>query len=183
MKKFLIMVTIVTIAACNSNNEPKTESMKSGSDSTKMADVTYPYEIYYSSKFEIGDPQQTKMILEIWKDWDNGNLQAHKDHFADSLEMHTYDGTLMKGTRDSVLEMAQNYRNTLASVVSRVYTVAPLKSIDKDENWALVWGMETDTDKKGKVDSFYLQETWRFNKAGKTDLLYQFKADPMPPKK
>jgi hypothetical protein len=69
------------------------------------------------------------------------------------------------------------------SVVSKVFSIAPLKSVDKNENWVCVWGMETDTDKKGKVDSFYLQETWRFNKAGKADLLYQFRAEAMPPKK
>jgi hypothetical protein len=43
--------------------------------------------------------------------------------------------------------------------------------------------MEKDINKKGKVDSFYLQETWRFNKDGKADLLYQFKAAGAPPKK
>ena len=58
-----------------------------------------------------------------------------------------------------------------------------IESIDKNENWVCVWGMETDTDKKGKVDSSYLQETWRFNKDGKADLFYQFRAAATPPKK
>jgi hypothetical protein len=58
-----------------------------------------------------------------------------------------------------------------------------VKSKDKDENWALIWGMEKDTNKKGKVDSFYLQETWRFNKVGQADLFYQFKSAAVPPKK
>src|SRR5580765_8893033 len=148
------MVSVFILSACKSN-EPKVESMKSGSDSTKIADVTYPYEIIYSSKFEIADPKYGKMILDLWKDWDNGDLSAHKDNFADSLEMHTADGSIMIGMRDSVLAIAQGSRNTLASAVSRVHSVTALKSIDKDDNWALVWGMETDTDKKGKVDSFY----------------------------
>ena len=71
------MVAVVILAACNSN-EPKVESMKSGSDSTKMADVTYPYEIMYSSKFEIADPKYGKMILDLWKDWDNGDFRLIK---------------------------------------------------------------------------------------------------------
>ena len=182
MKKILIMVAVVILSACNSN-EPKVESMQSGSDSTKIADVTYPYEIMYSSKFEIANPKYGKMILDLWKDWDNGDLSAHKDNFADSLEMHTADGSIMSGMRDSVLAIAQGSRNTLASAVSRVHSITALKSIDKDDNWALVWGMETDTDKKGKVDSFYLQETWRFNKADKIDRLYQFRQNSPPAKK
>ena len=58
-----------------------------------------------------------------------------------------------------------------------------VKSTDKDENWALIWGKEIDTDKKGKIDSFYLQETWRFNKAGKANLFFQYKQAAAPPKK
>ncbi len=184
MKKFLIVAFLGLLAACNSNEPAKVDSMKSGSDSaTTNQDVTYPYQIQYSSKFEIGDPQQAKMILDVWKDWDNGNLANHKENFADSLEMHFADGSMMHSSRDSVLATGQSYRNMYASSVSRVDAVVPLKSIDKNENWVCVWGMETDTDKKGKVDSFYLQETWRFNKAGKTDLLYQFRAAGTPPKK
>ncbi|MDE3125689.1 MAG: hypothetical protein KGK14_09260, partial [Bacteroidota bacterium] len=59
----------------------------------------------------------------------------------------------------------------------------PIKSIDKNENWALIWGKEVDTYKNGKKDSTHIQETWRFNKDGKADLFYQFKAAAAPPKK
>ena len=62
-------------------------------------------------------------------------------------------------------------------MVDRVDAVTALRSTDKNENWALVWGMETSTDMKGKVDSTNLMETWRFNKDGKVDLLYQYRMD------
>ena len=57
------------------------------------------------------------------------------------------------------------------------------KSVDKNEHWALIWGKEVDTDKKGKVDSSYLQETWRFNNDGKDDLMFQYRQAATPPKK
>jgi hypothetical protein len=177
MKKILVLVSFAVFAGCNSGNDSaKVESMKSGADSTAtMPDINSPYQIQYSSKFAMGDPKNAETILNLWKDWDNGNLSAHKDMFADSVELHFWDGSMMHSTRDSVIAAAQNFRNSFASSVSRVDAVMAVKSTDKDENWALIWGMETDTDKKGKVDSFYLQETWRFNKAGKTDVLYQFR--------
>ena len=96
--------------------------------------------------------------------------------------MHFADGTMMHNVRDSVLAGGQQYRNTFTSSVTSVDAVMSVKSTDKNENWALVWGKEIDTDKKGKVDSFYLQETWRFNKDGKADLMYQFKAAGAAPK-
>jgi len=183
MKKLLIVFSIAILAACS---DQKTESMKSGTDTTAsttaMTDVTYPYDIVYSSKFEMADPKYGQTILTLWKDWDNGDLSAHKDMFADSVEMHFADGSMMHSVRDSVIVAAQTFRNMFTSAVSSVFTVTSLKSTDKGENWALIWGKEIDTDKKGKVDSFYLQETWRFNKDGKTDLLYQYNAAAMPPK-
>lgn len=103
--------------------------------------------------------------------------------FADSVEMHFADGSVMHSGRDSAVAAAQSFRNTFASSVSSVDAVMALKSTDKNENWALIWGKEVDTDKKGKTDSFYLQETWRFNKDGKADLMFQYKQEATSPKK
>jgi len=184
MKKLLVAFSITMLAACS---DQKTESMKSGTDSTAsttaMADVTYPYQINYSSKFEVADPKYAQTILTLWKDWDNGDLSAHKDMFADSVEMHFADGSTMHSVRDSIVAGAQGVRNMFTSAVSSVNAVMSVKSTDKNENWALIWGKEIDKDKNGKIDSFYLQETWRFNKDGKTDLLYQFRQAIQPVKK
>jgi hypothetical protein len=43
--------------------------------------------------------------------------------------------------------------------------------------------METTTAKNGKVDSVDLQETWRLNKDGKVNLLFQFSRATAPPKR
>lgn len=191
MKKLCIVATTALFAACNSSNEPaKVDSMKSPSDSATtsattpaMRDINSPYPVTYSSKFEAGDPKYAETILGLWKDWDNGNLANSKNAFADTVTLHFYDGTVIHGARDSVLAMAQTQRNTLASSVSRVDAVTAMKSTDKNQNWALVWGMETDTDKKGHVDSIELQETWGFDKNDKAEVVYQFKAATRPPKK
>src|SRR6266550_422074 len=156
MKKIWVLFSIVTLAACNSNEPAKVDSMKSGSDSTApMRDITSPYSIGYSSKFVMDDPKNAETLLTLWKDWDNGNLSAHKDMFADSVELHFADGSMIHSTRDSVIAAAQNFRNSFASSVARVDAIMAVKSTDKNENWALIWGMEKNTDKKGKVDSSY----------------------------
>ena len=186
MKKFFVVASVAILAACNSNEPAKTEAVKSGTDSTVQStvqNINSPYEIQYSSKFAMGDPKNAEDLLTLWKDWDNGNLSAHKDMFADSVEMHFSNGTIMHSSRDSAIAAAQSSRNTLASSVSSVEAITAVKSTDKNENWALIWGKEVDTDKKGKVDSFFLQETWRFNKDGKADLFFQYKAAATAPKK
>jgi hypothetical protein len=54
-----------------------------------------------------------------------------------------------------------------------VDAVFAVKSTDKDENWVAIWGTEIQDNMNGKVDSVSIQETWRFNKAGKVDFMFQ----------
>jgi hypothetical protein len=181
MRKFLALVAMGFFAACSSNESAKTDSMQStdstmqSTTQTAMQPINSPYPVSYSSSFAMGDSKNAESLLTLWKDWDNGDLSAHKDIFADSVEMHLSDGSMIHSVRDSVIASGQNFRNTIAKAVSSVDAITALKSTDKNENWALIWGKEIDTDKKGKIDSFYLHEVWRFNKDGKADLVFQYR--------
>jgi hypothetical protein len=199
MKKVFIIASMALVAACNSSGDKaKTEAAaadttaSTAATTTTMPAINSPYAVLYSSKFEIGDPKYAETVLGLWKDWDNGNLAVSKDRFADTVEFHFSDGSMMKATRDSAIAMAQKIRDSYASSVSRVDAVMSAKSLmnnmsslpkDQNQNWALIWGMEKNTHKNGKVDSSYLQETWRLNSDGKVDLVYQFRAAAAPPKK
>lgn len=184
MKKTFIMAFVAVLAGCNSNEPAKTGTDKPTASETAMAPViNSPYAVGYSSSFVAGDPTNAESVLKLWKVWDGGDLSGAKEFFADSVEMHMSDGSIMKGPKDSIVAWAQPYRTSLGTVVSSVDAVMAVKSTDKNEKWALVWGKEVSTDKKGKSDSSYLQETWRFNKDGKTDLMFQYKQAGAAPKK
>ena len=172
MKRIPAFIILAFFAACNSaTDQTEVASVNSDSASVKTPDIAYPYPVNYSSQFSIGDAANTKKILELWKDWDNGDLSVHKDYFADTLHMYFADGTAMHGPRDSIVAAAQAFRSTYKSVESRVDAVVPLKSTDKNEQWVCIWAGEVSTDNKGKTDSVNIMETWRINKDGKTDLL------------
>lgn len=175
MKQILILVIAVSIIGCNTAEKAPPEETK-GVSVTKPASIgnTSGYTATYSTSFEIGDVKNAETILELWKDWDKGDLSPSKMHFADSVTFHTGDGSIISGSRDSAVTNAQQYRDMFSTVKTTLHAVFPIKSIDKNEEWVCLWGTEVSTDKKGKTDSVYLQETWRFNKEGKIDLLYQY---------
>lgn len=181
MKRLMLIAVVAMIASCNSKNSSSTDSMSSPTDSTAQK-INSPYPVQYSSDFSMDLPKNAETLLSLWKDWDNGNLSVSKDKFADTVEMHFANGATMRVARDSALAAAQQARNSIGNAVSTVDAIMPVKSNDKKENWALIWGKEVDTDKGGKVDSFYLQETWRFNEDGKANLFYQYRAAANPPK-
>lgn len=183
MRKLLLLLGISVFAACNSGTDTKVESMTS-KDSASNNDIALPYTASYSSKFEMGDPNHVKTILDLYKDWDNNTLDNSKSKFADSVELYFSDGEKMVGPFDSINARTKPFRNSLGSVTTNVHAVLPVKSTDKNENWVLAWFTEYRTDAKGKKDSVEMQETWRINKDGKADLLFQYEQkNPAPAKK
>ncbi|HET7000220.1 MAG TPA: hypothetical protein VFI33_02880 [Puia sp.] len=184
MKKNLLFASLIILLSCNSNQPAQTEPAKPAPDTVAaVQDINSPYPIRYSSKFVMGNPKYAENILTLWKDYDNGTLSAHKDLLADSIQAFLGNGAMMHSSRDSVIAGIQKHRNTLSAAVDRVDAVTALKSTDKNEDWVLIWGTETDTYKNGKIDSVNLQETWRINKDGKADMILQYARPAAPPKK
>lgn len=183
MKQILTIALAVCIVACNNAEKTPTGETKEAT-STKAVGIsnTSGYTPTYSSSFEMGDAKNAEAVLALWKDWDNGDLQPSKMNFADTVSIYTADGSVIAGPRDSTVANAQNYRNMFSSVKSTMHAIFPIKSADKNEEWVCIWGTEVNTDKKGKIDSVHLQETWRFNKNGKIDLLYQHSRVAKPQK-
>lgn len=188
MKLISAIALVVILAACNSTpSAPAADAAKADSASAAaVKPINSPYEIMYSSKFVIDDPKNAETLLALWKFYDEGDLSKGKDMIADSIEMHMGEGSTIHASRDSATAMVQAVRSSLKSAVDRVDVVMALKSVDKNEHWALIWGTEIDTHKDGKVDSMEIHEVWRFNSAGKADMMMQYSrpaAAPMAKKK
>jgi hypothetical protein len=141
----------------------------------KMKNMDMPYKATYSSNFEMGNPAHCKLILELWKDWDDNMFDRHADAFADTVTMFFSNGQMSKG-KDSVMASTKSYRGSMASAKSTIHAFMPLRSVDMKENWVAIWGSEEDTWKDGKKTMTTLHEIWRFNKDGKIDLMRQFEA-------
>lgn len=187
MKKFFLLSTGCLFIFSCANNADKTSS--ASSDTTKVAAsstttpmVEYPYTATYSSQMELGDPNNSKKVLDIYKDYDNGNILAHKDYFADSVEFHLASGIIVKGARDSILGIVQKERSNMKSAEDKIITFIPSHFKDKGEDWVSVWTKEIDTHKDGKMDSTYLNENWMLDKNGKISYLSQLSAKTTPPK-
>ena len=194
MKKILLVAAVAVLAACNNTTDSaKVESMnKDSSASAKMDDnMNYPYSPDYSHNFEIGNTKNAMTILELYKNWDNNTIENSKNSFAEMNDTLVFaSGDILTGSRDSIIATAKKIRTSMGTVQDVVHAWVPLKSTDRNEDWVLVWTREIRTDANGKKDSSELQETWRFDKDGKVNLLYQYEQKPPrmgppppPPKK
>lgn len=180
MKKLMLFFVIPVIVSCNSGQSKIPPSDSVGT--AKKENVTFPYPINYSSQFEIGKPENSKIILDLWKDYDNNTLEKGLNNFADTVTL-LLPGMEMHASRDSILSSTKAYRNSFNSVASTVDAVMSVRSTDKNEDWVLIWGTEVHKNKKNATDSVHLQETWRLNKDGKVDFMMQFARQPASPQK
>ena len=181
MKKPLLFAVFALLAACGSNSTttPTADSTRMKTDSVvAMRPIQSPYPILYSSSFVADDPKNAESLLAIWKAYDAGDFSTVRNLFADTVEVHLASGLTMRTSRDSTLAAVAAYRNSMKSAVSSISAIMAVKSTDKDQHWALIWGMEKDTHKNGKVDSTELQETWLFDNSGRASLFYQYSAKP-----
>lgn len=160
------------------------QEMKNKMDRDKMKmkgddmNIMYPYKAEYSSQFAIGSSRYAKMVLDMWKDWDDNNLAHSNDWVADTIMYEAPNGQVTRG-KDNFNKMGQEFRDRFTKVKSTVEAFMPVKAVDRNEDFVLVWGTEEDTDKDGKVTTQRLHEIWGINKDGKISYLRQY-TSPVP---
>ena len=169
MKKLLVFLTSLFALACG---EQKTSGETAEPKAMVPANM-YGFTLGYSASFVMDDPKNAESVLSLWKDWNDGDLSVSRKHFADSVALFLPDGSSMVGPTDSVLAGMQQYRSSIKDMKASVDAVFAVTSTDKNEDWVAIWGSEVFTNPQGKVDSTSLQETWRFNKDGKVDMMFQ----------
>jgi len=156
--------------------------VKMKSDETKQpvdGMTALPYIANYSSNFVIGNPEHSKMILDLWRDWDDNAFDRH-DYFADTMMMILPDGQVLHG-KAAIVEGAKKVRGGFTSATSTLDAWTPLKSVDRNEDWVVLWGREEDVLTDGSKQKRELHEIWRINKDGKIDYMQQWTAVPAPP--
>jgi hypothetical protein len=178
-----ILLICLSIAAFSQDKKMKSSKMKMDKKEMKVkaeystAQMDLPYTAEYSSNFMPGNPEHGKMVLEIWKDWDDNVTDRHADMFADTVFMMFPNGQSVRG-RDSAMYLAKKMRATMTSVKSTIEAWMPTKSIDRNEDWVLVWGREENTEMNGNKTTALLHEIWRINKDGKIDYMRQYMSKP-----
>lgn len=177
MKQIFVAVFALSFMACNNEKAKETRAEAKPNVPANM----YGFTPTYSASFVMDSAANTETVLALWKEWKDGDLSTSRSHFADTVSFFLPDGSNMSGPADSMIKNMQSYRSTFKSIEPTVEAIFSTKSTDKDENWVAVWGYEIQTDTKGKVDTISLQETWRFNKAGKADLMFQAQRKGMLP--
>ena len=171
MRRFIAIVAAAAlIAACNQNPAPeKKDAMAPAADS-----LQYPYKPLYSSSFSIGQGANAKIVLDIWRAYEDNRLADSKAYWADSVTLEFADGFKLHTSRDSLIAGGNADRAQYKSVIDSVQAWIPLHSTDKNEDWVGVWATEYIETVKGKKDTSDVHEIWQL-KGGKVVYMAKYK--------
>ena len=154
MKRLSIVLFAATfLFACN--NEKKTdESAGKTEEKKESASIVYPYTAGYSSDFSMGDANHSKMVLDLYKMWEDNKVDEMKTLLADSVRIDFPDGNKFNdNTADSLIRFAKKIRSTLSSVKLTFEAWMPIHENKTKDDYVLVWIRDYSTDMAGKVDS------------------------------
>jgi hypothetical protein len=154
MKKIIPALIFVALTnACNSNSGNGPAEVKSAGSS-----ITMPFTANYSNDYVLGSDSNSLAVLNSYKAWEDGNMDALKNTFGDSVVFQFPSGYTFNGPLDSFMTMATKVRDSLSKVDLKVDVWLPTHFNDKNADWVSVWYTETDIYKTGKVDSTYFQD-------------------------
>jgi len=154
MKRLSIVIVAASILVACSNENKTDETSTKPEEKKESVAISYPYTAAFSSDFSMGDANHAKMVLDLYKMWEDGKVDDFKTLMGDSVSIDFPDGNKYKDNKvDSMISFAKQVRSTFSSVKLAFDGWMPIHANDAKEDFVLVWYREYETDMKGKVDS------------------------------
>ncbi|HET7116076.1 MAG TPA: hypothetical protein VFI29_06275 [Hanamia sp.] len=145
MKKFIIICLLAGIISCQNKKQTKT---------TATSSIQLPYTATYTTDFNnnVSD-SDLLLVLNSYKDWETGDMNALRSTMGDSMYVNGADGFKFSGLTDSLMKYWKVNRDSLSSVKITMDVWLKNHSLKDSSNFINVWYKEIDTYKIGKVDS------------------------------
>ena len=154
MKRLFIVLFATSVLVACSNDKKTDETSAKPEEKKESVAIAYPYTAAFSSDLSIGDANHAKMVLDLYKMWEDGKVDDFKTLMGDSVSIDFPDGNKYKDNKvDSMISFAKQVRSTFSSVKLAFDGWMPIHANDIKEDFVLVWYREYETDMKGKVDS------------------------------
>src|SRR4051812_37434506 len=133
MKKHILLFAIAAaLAACNNTvDKAKADAKEPDAQVAAASDtkMDYAYTIEHPDNWVTGSRENTKMVLQSLKDYENGNFAAALTPFADSIKL-SFDYVNGIFTKDSAMKMFTQERSKIKSLKIDMEDFESVKSRD-----------------------------------------------------
>ena len=173
MKKIFFSALTVFLFSCQDEKKPEVIT-----DSPKpLPEFAYPVE---RSHWNIGDPGNTKLVLDMYRAWDGNDANTVAGFFADSASMDMPDARRLNLSKGDIYERFAKARKQYADASHRIISAISLHNTDYDEDWVQVLSYNKWSYQDGVKDSMLYFDSWRL-KNGKISYLNSLEQKPPRP--
>ena len=132
--------------------------------------IDYGYEAIYSSSWKIGNPENSKIILDLQKAAVANDFEKAISFIHPDIVINNADGTSIKGI-DNFKEAFESYLKAFKFKITPAGWIS-VDTSDGDE-WVVLWADEEITAPDGSIDSHYAHEGFKI-KDGKIITVNQY---------
>ena len=109
----------------------------------------------------MGDPQNLKLIVDVYKAWDSQNYEYLADYFADSTEFDLPGATRLVTTNKDIAARLHKWRTQFGKTSNIPFSLISLSNKDRDHDWVIAWTWNKWEEKNGRKDSMLYCDNWR----------------------
>lgn len=145
---FLLPLALLALACSGPEKEAPAEP------EAEKSTVVLPYTADYITEVnqDVSD-EDLLTVLNSYKAWETGDMAMLRSTFADSLRFSRWNGSTSNGPTDEVIASWKASRDSLSKVVLKIAAWDKNHSVDRDEDYIILWYREIDTYKDGRIDS------------------------------
>ena len=148
----MIFFAAGVLLSCNDGTKEAADTKVAGTSDTANVKMDYAYTVEHPDEWVPGNRENTKMVLQSLKDFENGNMEACMKSFADSVHLQ-FDELDQKLSRDSVQKMFAADRKNLKFMKIDMHDFETVKSTATGKQYVSLWYVQKWEDLKGAMDS------------------------------
>ena len=149
MKRMLSLCLLIYISVSCNNPADKAANK---TDLTAGTKPVYAYTIKNPDNWETGSSENTALVLNSLKAFENNKIDDCLSYFADTVKWRA-DYMEGKYSKDSLKAMFTRSWSEMNSMKIEMHDFESVISKDKKDAYVTMWYVQTTTDKKGKTDS------------------------------
>lgn len=173
MKKIFFLALTVFLFSCQDEKKPEVIT-----DTPKpLPEFAYPVE---RKNWTIGDPANTKMVLDMYHAWDSNDAAAVAGFFADSAVLDMPNTPRRVFNKENVYEKFGRARKQYTNTSHQILSAISLHNDDNNDDWVQILAYNKWTYQDGGRDSMLYYDNWRL-KNGKIDYLITLEQAPSRP--
>ena len=177
MKKVFFAALTVFIFSCqDEKKEPEVVAVTETptETSTPLPEFAFPVD---RSHWKIGDPANTKLVLDMYHAWDTNDANAVAGFFADSATLDMPNALRMVVKKNNVYDKFAKARIQYTNISHKIISAISLHNDDLNDDWVQILAYNKWTYQDGGKDSMLYFDNWRV-KNGKIDYLTTLEQTP-----